>query len=66
MADVKSAKHTVTNVSDGPKVVNTLIGGTILQAGESAEVEMSEAEATSAIVTEWFEFGKAKPAKAAE
>ena len=61
--DPKFSKHTITNVSDGPKVVNAKTVIT-LQPGESADVEMTEGEFASAKSTEWFGFG-AKAAKEA-
>lgn len=62
MAETKTAKHTVTNLTDGPKVLNAYPSAMVLQAGETADVEMTEAEATAAVVSEWFGFGKAKAA----
>lgn len=58
-------KQTITNVSGGPKVVNAVPTVT-LQAGESAEVEMTAAELKVAKGTEWFEFGKAAAAEASK
>lgn len=61
MADVKTAKITVSNTTDGPKVLNAYPSAMVLAAGETADVEMTEAEAAVAIVSEWFAF--AKPGK---
>ncbi|WP_375187746.1 hypothetical protein [Sphingobium yanoikuyae] len=65
MADQKIVKHVVTNVTNGPKVLNAIPPG-ILTAGDSTDdpVQMTEAEYEAAKATGWFEFGKAtvKPA----
>lgn len=63
MADQKIVKHVVTNVSDGPKVLNARPAG-VLPAGASTEepVEMTEAEYEVAKATGWFKFGAAKAA----
>lgn len=65
MADTKTVKHVVTNVSGGPKVVNS-VPGVLLQDGETTPepVEMTEAEYAVAKKTEWFRFGASKPADA--
>lgn len=55
------AKHTIKNMTDGPKVLNA-VPVIVLQAGETAEVEIVDAEFDAAILSEWFE--EAKPAKA--
>ncbi len=68
MADTapKIVKHVVTNVTDGPKILNALTPG-VLAAGDSTDdpVEMTEAEYEAAKNTGWFKFGAAA-AKAAE
>jgi hypothetical protein len=66
MAEQKIAKHVVTNITGGPKVLNSL-PPTILQAGASTDgsVEMTEGEYEAAKATEWFKFGSAA-AKAAD
>lgn len=66
MADTKTAKHVVTNTTDGPKVLNSL-PPQILQPGQSTDgpVELSEAEYTIAKDGDWFKFGTAA-AKAAD
>lgn len=67
MADSEYTKQTITNVTDGPKVVNGRPAG-VLAAGGSVEVEMTKAEIASAKASEWFAFGAAaaKAAKADE
>ena len=60
------AKHTFTNVSGGPRIVNGSDGPVSIQPGQSAEVEISDAELKSAKSTEWFEFGKAAAKEAAK
>lgn len=66
MADAKTSKHVVTNITGGPKVLNCIPPG-ILLAGDSTDdpVEMTEAEYELAKSTGWFKFGAAA-AKAAE
>lgn len=66
MAEQKIVKHIVTNVTDGPKVLNCIPPG-ILKASDSTDVpvEMTEAEYESAKATGWFKFGAAA-AKAAD
>lgn len=62
----KFTKHTITNVSGGPKVINSPQGH-ILQAGQVAEdVELNEAELASAKATGYFEFGAAAAKRAAK
>lgn len=58
MADIKTSKHTVTNTSDGPKVLNST-PPTILQAGASTDgpVEISDAELAIAKEHGWFKLG---------
>ena len=65
MAEQKIVKHIVTNVTDGPKVLNALTPG-VLAPGDSTEdpVDMTEAEYEAAKATGWFKFGAAA-AKAA-
>ncbi len=63
MAEVKLTKHTVTNTTDGPKIINGA-SAAVLQPGESMDVELSDAEHASAKASEWFGFG-ASAAKAA-
>lgn len=67
MAEVKKVKHVVTNVTNGPKVLNSLPIVT-LQPGQSTEgaVELTEAEFDSAKGTEWFKFGAAAAARGAD
>jgi hypothetical protein len=66
MADTKTSKHVVTNITKGPKVLNCMPPG-ILAAGDSTDdpVEMTEAEYEAAKATGWFKFGAAA-AKAAD
>jgi hypothetical protein len=63
MADAKTGKHVVTNVSGGPKVLNA-IPSIVLADGEATDgaVEMTEAEYAAAKATDWFKFGPAKEA----
>jgi hypothetical protein len=67
MADTKTVKHIVTNVSDGPKVLNAITPG-ILAPGDSTDepVEMAEAEYEAAKKTGWFKFGAAAAKTAAK
>lgn len=60
----KIVKHVVVNVTNGPKVLNSIPPG-VLAAGDSTDepVEMTEAEFKVAEASGWFEFG-AKAAKA--
>lgn len=54
MADQKITKHIVTNVTDGPKVLNS-VTPTLLHAGEEAgPFEISDAELNAAKATGWF------------
>lgn len=56
------AKQTITNTTEGPRVVNGAEGPVTIPAGGSVEVDLSEAEFKVAKSTEWFDFGKtAKP-----
>lgn len=67
MAEPKIVKHVVTNVSDGPKVLNALTVG-VLAAGDSTDepVEMTEAEYEVAKASGWFKFGTAAARAAAK
>ena len=67
MAEQKIVKHVVTNVTDGPKVLNALTPG-VLAAGDSTDdpVEMTEAEYEAAKATGWFKFGAAAAKAAAK
>ncbi len=67
MADQKIVKHIVTNVSDGPKILNAVTVG-VLAAGDSTDdpVEMTEAEYEAAKATGWFKFGAAAAKAAAK
>lgn len=67
MAEQKIVKHIVTNVTDGPKVLNALTPG-VLAAGDSTDdpVEMTEAEYEAAKSTGWFKFGAAAAKAAAK
>jgi hypothetical protein len=64
--DTKTAKHVVTNITDGPKILNA-IPVIMLQPGQATDgaVEMTEGEFASAKATDWFKFGAAA-AKAAD
>lgn len=63
MADTKTSKHVVTNITGGPKVLNCMPPG-ILAAGDSTDdpVEMTEGEYAAAKATGWFKFGAASKA----
>lgn len=66
MADPKFSKQTVTNISLGPRILNSREGH-ILQPGETVEdVDVNEAELEIAKSTGYFEFGKAAAKRAAE
>lgn len=43
-----------TNYTQGPKGLNTLAGLVHVEAGQTVDVEVSEAEAASAKATGWF------------
>lgn len=58
----KIVKAKITNASDGPKVLN-VSPPVILQAGESIDAEMAEAELASAKASGWFDTGSAKQAE---
>lgn len=56
----------VTNTQRGPRGLNTLAGPVYLAPNQSADVEMSEAEAAVSRATGWFDFeapAAAEPAK---
>jgi len=63
MAEQKIVKHVVTNITNGPKVLNSIPAG-VLVAGDSTDepVSMTEAEYESAKATGWFKFGAVKAA----
>ncbi|WP_066770086.1 hypothetical protein [Sphingobium sp. CCH11-B1] len=68
MADEpKIVKHVVTNITNGPKVLNAVTPG-VLAAGDSTDdpVEMTEAEYNAAKATGWFKFGAAAAKAAAK
>ena len=67
MAEQKTVKHVVTNITDGPKVLNSIPPG-VLVAGDSTDdpVEMTEAEYEAAKATGWFKFGAAAAKAAAK
>lgn len=60
------AEQTVTNTAKGPRGLNTVNGYRELAPGETASVELTEAEAKSAKGVGYFAFGKAAAEKAAE
>lgn len=45
----------IKNITDGPKVVNSLAGPVTIPAGAEATVELNEAEHTVAMLMGWFE-----------
>lgn len=50
-----NVKLTITNIAKGPRGVNAVRGGTVLlEAGQTAEVEVTAAEAAD-LSKEWFE-----------
>lgn len=67
MAEQKIVKHVVTNITNGPKVLNSITPG-VLVAGDSTDepVEMTEGEYESAKKTGWFKFGTAAARAAAK
>lgn len=67
MAEPKNIKVIVTNISGGPKVLNSIPPG-LLAAGDSTDdpVEMTEAEVESAKATGWFKFGAAAAKQASK
>lgn len=54
-----NVKLTITNIAKGPRGVNAKGGAVLLDPGQTAEVEVSEAEAAD-LSKEWFRVGKAK------
>lgn len=44
-----------TNTQKGPRGLNTVAGPILVEAGQTVEVELSEAELASAGKTGWFE-----------
>lgn len=63
MADQKLVKQIVTNVTAGPKVLNSRPGGVLAPGASTDEpVEMTEAEYEAAKSTGWFKFGAPKAA----
>lgn len=51
----------ITNISQGPRGVNTVSGPVLIEPGQEVEVELSAAEAKVAKATGWFDMsGKAK------
>jgi len=67
MAEQKIVKHVVTNITNGPKVLNAITPG-LLAAGDSTDdpVEMTEAEYEVAKASGWFKFGAAASKAAAK
>lgn len=60
MADAtKTVSHVVTNVTRGPKVLNSIPPG-VLAAGDSTDepVTLTEGEYEAAKASGWFEFGE--------
>lgn len=47
----------ITNKSEGPRGVNTTSGPVLIDPGQSADVELSEAELKIAKGTGWFKIG---------
>ena len=45
----------VTNISKGPRGINTVSGAVLIEAGETIEAEVSEAELKVAASTGWFD-----------
>lgn len=56
----------ITNISKGPRGVNGPSGPVLIEAGETAEIDLSEAEAKIAKATGWFEFGESEPEEPVE
>ncbi|MBI5111856.1 MAG: hypothetical protein HZA68_07775 [Rhodovulum sp.] len=52
----------ITNTQAGPRGVNAASGPIILHPGETAELDLSDAEQAVARRTGWFEFGEPEPA----
>lgn len=53
----------ITNISQGPRGVNTESGPVLLDPGQELDVELSAAEAKVAKGTGWFEFGEGAEAE---
>lgn len=53
----------ITNISKGPRGVNTASGPVLIETGQTIDAELSEAELKVAKKTEWFEFGNAVATK---
>lgn len=49
------------NITNGPKGVNAPGGLVLIEAGQTVEVELVEAELASALATGWFEEPKPHP-----
>lgn len=49
------------NITDGPKVVNSLSGPITIPAGAEKNVDLSEAEHTVSMLMGWFEEVDAEP-----
>lgn len=47
----------IFNKCDGPRGVNTTTGPVLIDPGQSADVELSEAELKIAKATGWFKIG---------
>lgn len=54
------------NITNGPKGVNAPGGLVLIEAGQTVEVELDDAELASSLATGWFEEAKAKPEPKAE
>lgn len=58
MADVETKRVSFKNISDGPRGVNGVGGVVLIEKGDSATVEVTEAEFKSAVGTGHFEDGE--------
>ncbi|KKZ89059.1 hypothetical protein [Rhizobium phaseoli] len=56
----------VKNITNGPKGVNSVDGPVEIPAGETVEVEMTDAEVASSKRMKWFEFSGSASADAGE
>lgn len=56
----------ITNTSDGPRSVHSVNGEVLIEAGATADLDLSDSEMKSAKATGYFEFGAAAAAKAAK
>lgn len=56
----------ITNVSPGPRGINTKAGLQIIPAGQSIDAGLSDVELKGSKETGWFDFGKADKAKTAD